>query len=133
MSQTIATLLGQLVIFAGLGISAYTLKRSIKKDRDAKLISDAFLSKTVEVLDTNVKALSTHITKVETKLEKETGDNNDGLRQKLNEHSEYMKEEIKRVRETQLRIDEKTDLISNGLAKLEGAFAEHRLAHERAG
>lgn len=113
MSQLVTTLLGQIVIFVGLGVSVYTLKRSLKKDMDAKLVADTLLTKTV--------------TDLKDKFDKETGGNSGGMREAINNIG-AKQTAIKEVMDNEAR---KSDTIANIVHRLEGAFEEHRLTHER--
>ena len=128
-----------------------TIRLSSKKDKKAEKkaaqeVHDAAVKEKEQdkaafaALVTTVSAIGVQLNKVDTKLEKETGDNNNGFRQKLNEHSAFVKTQFEQINETTSkieqktdRVDEKTDKAIEGLAELRGAFNERTRTRQRGG
>ena len=95
------SLVGQAMTLTGLLISVFVLSRSIRKDRETKLVSDALLAQKV--------------TDLKEKFDKETGGNSGGMREAINT-----------IRDTQIKEVEKAEAIATIVHRLEGQFSEMR-------
>jgi DNA helicase IV len=119
MREFFSTFLAEIVSMCSLALGILIYRATTKEKREKKIADHALLINSVAELKDAFK--------------KEYGGNSGGLREKLNSHSEHMTKEITRVLEIQHNEAIRSEAVANTVHRLEGAFEEHRLSHERSG
>jgi hypothetical protein len=107
MTGFLSTLIAEFTSLVGLGISLLAYRAVTKKKRYQKIEGEILLKETVKRLDARFK--------------KEFDGNSGGSREAINN-----------IARTQAAEVTKSEGIAYIVHRLEGAFEEHRLSHERA-
>lgn len=106
MTALVSILVANAVSVAGFMLAFSIYRAKTREKREARIACEAVFKAEMRALKAN--------------FEKEHGGNSGGMREAINA-----------IRGTQIEIAKKSDLTANSLSRLEGAFEQHILLHER--